>query len=412
MWLEGRCPPSGTDAALAPFSDLLNRWLGLQGDEPELLIRTRLRGRLEATDLAADDRAVQDLAAVVSPGRPNAGGASQGDRTPESGARRWVAAAATTRPVVLVVEDLHDVDPASRELLEDILPLTDSTATMVVVSMRDPAGAEAGAFVAHARSAYRRRVIDRSLEPLDDDAAAVLLDALAPIGNLDDATRKEILGRAEGSPLYLEELLRFLLEGGGLQRQTDRSLSMTTTAVALPGALEPLLAARVQQLPTEARRTAQVAAAIGREFALDVVAAAAGEDVERSIAVLLRSELVQEVRRLPDVVCRFRHALLHEAVLTTMTPARSREVHGRVLRTLEERLGAEADDHVERLAMYAARGDDPRTAVSYLERAGDRARSIGRDARAMSFFRRARDAAERSDDRDAVVRLEARLTAT
>jgi predicted ATPase len=292
------------------------------------------------------------------------------------------------------------------------LPLTDSTATMVVVSMRDPAGAEAGAFVAHARSAYRRRVIDRSLEPLDDDAAAVLLDALAPIGNLDDATRKEILGRAEGSPLYLEELLRFLLEGGGLQRQTDRSLSMTTTAVALPGALEPLLAARVQQLPTEARRTAQVAAAIGREFALDVLAAAAGEDVERSIAVLLRSELVQEVRRLPDVVCRFRHALLHEAVLTTMTPARSREVHGRVLRTLEERLGAEADDHVERLAMYAARGDDPRTAVSYLERAGDRARSIGRDARAMSFFRRARDAAERSDDRDAVVRLEARLTAT
>src|SRR5207248_4919059 len=127
-----------------------------------------------------------------------------------------------------------------------------------------------------------------ALNPLDSGAANELIAMLMPDG-VDPAASAEVVARAEGNPLYLEELLRALIEEGGLERRR-RTWSLTRTpARQVPAALEGLLLARIDQLPEAERRLAQVAAVIGRAFPAEVLArVSASRNLDCEISTLLR----------------------------------------------------------------------------------------------------------------------------
>ena len=211
------------------------------------------------------------------------------------------------------------------------------------------------------------------------EAARALIDELVPAGLVGEPVKDEVVAKAEGNPLYLEELLRALLESGGDRRRTWTITPRT--AAELPPALEALLVARIDRLEPGARRLAQVAAVVGREFPVAVAAAVAGSaDAEGDIASLLRAEIVREVRRFPELECTFRHGLLQEAALSTLTPTSQRELYGRVGHAMEAHLGDQAGERLEQLAFYFYRSDDTRQGAR-LPRPGGRARGVGRGAR-------------------------------
>jgi predicted ATPase len=161
-------------------------------------------------------------------------------------------------------------------------------------------------------------------------------------------------------------------------------------SLLLPPALENLLVARVDRLPEGPRRLAQLAAIIGREFPVPALERVAGEGMGEDLAGLLRAEIVRELRRYPEFVCGFRHGLLQEAVLTTMPPARRRELYGRVAAAFEDLYADSLDDHLERLAHYHAQAGNTRAAAERLERAAADASKRGAPARAADLLRRAR----------------------
>ncbi len=116
----------------------------------------------------------------------------------------------------------------------------------------------------------------------------------------------------------------------------------------------------------------------------------AGEGVGEDLAGLLRAEIVRELRRYPELVCAFRHGLLQEAVLTTMPPARRRELYGRVAAAFEELYTDSVDDHLEQLAHYHAQAGNVTAAVEYLGRAAVGASELDAPGRASDLRRRAR----------------------
>jgi predicted ATPase len=163
------------------------------------------------------------------------------------------------------------------------------------------------------------------------------------------------------------------------------------SAELMPPALESLLLARIDRLPDGARRLVQVAAVVGRTFPVRVLERAAeNEDVEGALTTLLRAELVREVRRYPELECAFRHALLQQAALSTLTAGRRRELYGRVAAAFEELYVASLDDHLERLAHYYAQAEDRPKAVEYLERAARRLDALGATEQAAQLRERAR----------------------
>jgi predicted ATPase len=258
-------------------------------------------------------------------------------------------------------------------------------------------------------SDYSHRSVEVALRPLSDDAVEKLLGLLMPLGLEDDA-RQEIVRRAEGNPLYVEQLLRVMLEAAGMDRSRTWTLSLTATD--LPPELESLLVARVDRLTPEARRLAHVAAVIGRTFPVRVLERVAGvETVRENLPVLLRAEIVREVRRYPELECSFAHGLLQEAALSTLTPTRGRELYGQVGAAYEALFADSLEERAEQLAFLFYRSDDQAKALHYLERAAENAELLEGHEHAAELLRRAKKAAERAGDQEAERRVDQRLQA-
>jgi predicted ATPase len=280
---------------------------------------------------------------------------------------RWLDALATAQPVILVLEDAHWADASTRELAEAVLALTDRAPVALIVTEEPVPGSEGAALRLRALAEYGHRTTEISLGPLSDEAAEQLVAAI--LGRkVDAASRRRLVREAEGNPLYLEELARALVDGALGPR--GRTWTITLPAgERLPPALENLLVARIDCLPEPSRHLAQIAASIGRTFPVRVLEVVAGEDVREGLATLFRGEVVRELRRYPELECTFAHGLLQEAALSTLTPARKRDLHASIAAAYESLYADSLDDHLERLAHYYAQAGDLPKALVYAERA-------------------------------------------
>src|SRR5205809_3998225 len=278
---------------------------------------------------------------------------------------------------------------------------------MIAATSRGSADANDRRLREQARLEHPDQVVELALGPLSDDEAHALLAQVAP-GELAPDALRDVITVAEGNPLYLEQLVRSLLESGGLVAR--RTWALTVPAAQLPTALESLLVARIAALPRDARRVAQVAAVLGRTFAPALLAFVSGvEDVELNLARLLRANIIREARAIPNREYAFTHGLLQEAALSTLTRARRRELYRLVAAAHEEAFADSLDDHLEGLAFYYARGGDLERSLEYLERAANRATSLSAHTQAASLWSRAATVAERINDPEARNRIEQRL---
>jgi class 3 adenylate cyclase/predicted ATPase len=410
-WLLGHCMPFGGQVPYAPFVEMLRAWLGVERGEAEISVRTKLRARLRALSSPSAPRQIAFLSRLLSikvdPQLEGELALAPDDLAAEI--RRayveWVESLTERAPVVLALEDMHNADGSTRALAEDLVALTDSTPLCVAATMENTTSSEGWALRVWLLTEYAHRTSELSVLPLTEEASLQVVDLLTPAGTLEPGLRSEIVQRAEGNPFYLKELLRAVLEGGGMGRD-----STWTVSADLPPALEGLLMARIDRLPSHARRAAQIAAVIGRDFSYELLRGASEtEDLRPSVAALLRAEFVRERRRYPRLEYTFTSGLLHEAVLATLTPPRFRSLSGRVAAVLEAESEAAAEENPAVLAFYYYRSDAPEKALYYLERAAARAESLDASAQASELWRRALKAARAIGDQESIRRAEAAL---
>ena len=412
VWLEGHCRSYGDEILYGPLVDVLRRWLLVESGEAEVSVRTKLRAKLAGLGAL-------DAAEVIRPLGRLLGFRDDEDRRDErpeelanelrSAYAAWLEALTATQPVVLALDELHWADPATRELAEALLEITDRAPLLLAVAFRADQPSEGSRFRLHALEHFPHRTVEVELGPLPSDACEQLLGMLVAEG-LDDAARAELVVRAEGNPLYLEELLRSLIEEGGLERRRRTWALTVTPASLLPPALEALLISRIDHLPDEPRRLLQIAAVVGRTFPAAVLKRVSGSDTfERDLSMLLRAQFVRELRRYPQLVYTFKHGLLQETALSTLTPARLQELYGRVAAVFEQLYAGAKDEHLEMLASYYARSRDLPKALEYLERAGARAASLDANEHAVELWGRAREIAEKLNDATAERRITEQL---
>ena len=399
LWLEGQCRSYGSELLYWPFVEMLRAWLGVAEGEAEVSVRTKLRAKLGVLS-ALDADVLPQLGRLlgVRLGSDDAGRAEDGGAEIRRAYCAWIAALGSQRGVVMAIDDLHWADPSTRELAEALLEVTERAPLLLAVASRADLPSEGSRFRLHALEHYSHRVAELPVGPLSPAAADELLGMLMPEG-LDAGARTELVARAEGNPFYLEELLRTLIEGGGLQRR-NRTWALTVVPSAvLPPALESLLVARIDQLAEGPRRVVQIAAVVGRSFPARVLERVRGrDDFERDLAVLVRTQFVRELRRYPELEYTFKHGLLQEAALSTLTPSRRLELYA-----------GSRDDYFEILAYYYARSQNLPKALEYLEKAGERVAALSGNPQAIELWTRARMVAARLKDATAERRITARL---
>jgi class 3 adenylate cyclase len=363
-WLEGHCLSYGGLPGW-PFVEALLGWLGAEMGEPEIAIRTKARARLGTLFGDSLETVLPALGRLLRIRVEGADDAGDADRIRDAYAL-WLDALARERPVVVALEDVHWADATTRELAEAVLELAERAPVALVLTQELAPGSEGAALRLRALGDHRHRTTEVQLGPLSDEAAEEMLSVILG-SEVDPITRMGLVHEAEGNPLYVEELARAFLEGGLEPR--GRTWTVTVRADLLPPALENLLVARIDRLPAEARQLAPTAAAIGRTFPVAALEKVTEGDIDAGLTALLRAEIVREVRRYPVFECSFTHGLLQDAALSTLTPARKRQLYARIASAFEALYADSLDDHLERLAHYHAQAGNLPKAFEYAERA-------------------------------------------
>lgn len=277
-WIEGRCVSYGRTVPYHLVLDLVRSLLGISIAASEAEAREALETTLG--DLLGKEAA--DVAPYFAHLLSLSLSKSESDLLqvePEVLQGRYVAAihrvirALTARgPLVLVCEDIHWSDPASVDLLIQLLPLITPQPVLLLLLGRAETDAPGWRLVTHVQATMGAALTEIKLQPLSDSDSRELVANLLEIESLPDQVRTNILARAEGNPFFVEEVIRMLIERGAIVRSGDRWMANDTImGVEIPDTLHSLLLARIDQLSDEAKRSLRVASVIGRQFPVRVL---------------------------------------------------------------------------------------------------------------------------------------------
>jgi predicted ATPase len=188
-------------------------------------------------------------------------------------------ALARSTPVVVVCEDVHWADPSSVELGTHILPIAAEAPIVFVFVTRNDKEAAGWKLISQAHEVPGVGAIELYLAPLSEADSQQLMRNLLEIEALPDTLRQLILGKAEGNPFFVEEVIRMLIDRGGLAQQDGRWIATgELPSIAIPDTLHGILTARIDRLSEEARRALQIASVIGRKFSVEILAEVMAQD--------------------------------------------------------------------------------------------------------------------------------------
>jgi len=347
------CLPHSTASVLHPFIAQLERAAGLH-DALEVEDRlSKLEAALAPAWLPGEDVALlADLLSIPTGGRypaPDLAPQRRRVRTAEAFLAS-VLGFARQQPVLLVFEDAHWSDEASREVLSLIVDHIPTHCMLAVVTAR-PEFDPPWAGWPHVTSLALEQ-----LEPLEATAIARwVLGADAPTQD----TVGQIVARAGGVPLFIEELAKALLEA--------------RVADAIPFTLHGSLTARLDRLSPAAREVAQVAAVVARDASPALLAAAAALEtasLEAAFQELTASGLMLQRRDGTPDVYAFKHALVQDAAYGALLRHRRRELHARVADAIEAVEPATVEREPQALARHCTEADLFEKAVAYRLKAG------------------------------------------
>jgi class 3 adenylate cyclase len=364
---------------------LLRAATGVEGLDAQVA-RDRVRDRVSDAD-PEDLLLFDDLLGIVDPNTP---------LPPiDADARRRrltalvnAASLASQTPAVYAIEDVHWIDEVSESMLADFLTVISQTPSLVLVTYR-PEYEGALARVHGAQSV--------ALAPLSDpETAALITELLGPDPSV-DALGQRVAERAAGNPFFAEEIVRALAERGELVGETGAYISTAeVTEVSVPATLQATIAARIDRLPPEAKRTLSAAAVIGSRFNLDPLTQLG---VEPAVDELVSAQFIDQVKftRQPEFV--FHHPLIRAVAYEAQLKADRAEMHGRVAAAIEERDPASVDENAALIAEHLEAAGELHAAYGWHMRAATWA--TNRDiVAARTGWRRARQVADRLPEDD------------
>jgi hypothetical protein len=280
----------------------------------------------------------------------------------------------------MAIEDLHWVDSASEDLLNQMATISERLPLMIMHTRRPEY---------HPPWVGRAEVSYLPLQPLSKAETAHIIEARFAANALPEELRQLVSAKAEGNPLFAEELVSFLLERG-IVRRSAASLTFDAAAVAstLPASLQSLLVARVDRLSPAHRSVLQAAAVIGRRFDPDLLAVVAESgDIDASLAAMQALDLV---RRDDEAgAYDFKHALVRDAVYGSLLKSACAALHLKIAEEVERRGANRLPEVAELLAYHYGCSSRADKAFQYLAAAGRKSLAVYSLDEAEEYCRKA-----------------------
>jgi class 3 adenylate cyclase len=327
------CSAHHTNSALFPFISQLERAARYERSDSSAQKLAKLEALLAQSAADADHVAV--LANLLS--LPPNDRYRLPELSPQNRKEKTFAALlaqldglAGRQPVLMIFEDVHWIDPTSRELLTVTLERVPRLRVLLLITAR-PEFTPPWPGHAHVTTLPLTRLSRRD--------GAALIERVTTGKTLPEEVMNQILARTDGVPLFVEELTKTVLETGLLQeRDGHYVLNRPLPSMAIPMTLHASLMARLDRL-APVREVAQIGAVVGREFSYELLNAVAGLPIgrlEEALGQLVRSELIFCRGEVPQAVYTFKHTLVRDAAYSGLLKSRRAEVHAAIADAFEQ----------------------------------------------------------------------------
>jgi class 3 adenylate cyclase/predicted ATPase len=369
--LECRGSPYHQHSALYPVIDLLQRaWQLAPGETPAEHLR-KLEMALAHARLPVTET-VPLLAALLSLPLPP-------DRyaplslTPQQQKQKTLEALlalllelAAQQPVLLIVEDLHWIDPSALEGLSLLLDQVPTTRIGLLLTARPDF-----AVPWSARAYFAQLTLGGFARP----QVRQMVEGVTGGKRLPAEVVQQIVAKADGVPLFVEELTKAVLEAGWLQEQEGHyDMTGPLPPLAIPATLQDALMARLDRL-AEGKAVAQLGAVLGRTITHELLQAVAPVDelaVWRGLVQLVKAEVLYQHGVPPQATYTFKHALLQDAAYQSLLRSTRQQIHQRTAQVLVEQFPDLVETQPELLAQHYTEAGLGELAVGYWQRAGER----------------------------------------
>ena len=371
IWLESAGEQFFENTPFHAVTEMLSQWLDLQGGINLDDRLEQVEKALSSAGLKAEEAAplIADLLQLPVGGRYPASASP-----PEQKRRQllgvltgWVFGAARLQPVVMVVEDLHWLDPSTLEL-QQLLAQQGVMVPLMPLYTARPEFRSPWPIHTHRTQITLNSLSARNVR--DMIAQVTARNALA------DETVQAVVERTSGVPLFVEELTRAVLESGTSQRE-------------IPVTLHDSLMARLDRLGP-AKDVIQIGAVIGGEFSyelLHILHPISEQGLQAALRKATDAELIYARGVGPDAMYQFKHALIRDAAYEALLKSRRKELHRLVARTIDEKFSALKEARPEVLARHWTQAGETESAIAEWSRAGATAQHRNAFAEALESYR-------------------------
>jgi len=323
---------------------------------------------------------------------------------------RFLTALADERGLLLVLDDLHWADHGTLALLHYLLRQTRESRLMVLGMYREAELDRAHPLQKSLVEWNRERLATRvPLGRLSLSDTSTMLAVMFGQETVSPDFAEALHRETEGNPFFVEEVVKALIEQGQIYREGGQWQRHDVGELAIPQSIKAAVSRRLERLTPATTEVLQTAAALGKVFEFQELAAATAVAESPLLDALDEASASQLIRAESGENFVFTHDKIREVLHEELNPIRQRRLHKRIGESLETLYAGQLEGHVEDLAYHFARSGDLKKGLDYSKRAGEQAARLHAQEEAIDFYGRARECAEELELPQELAEIEERL---
>jgi class 3 adenylate cyclase/tetratricopeptide (TPR) repeat protein/predicted RNA-binding Zn-ribbon protein involved in translation (DUF1610 family) len=400
--IEGRCQSYGKNTAYHTFIDMFKRMFAIDSDDLASTITTKLTDGLPL--LVGEDKVVlsaEAKRAIVFIGRlfdlDLAVGydvllsemSPQEIHTATIRSIGWLFSSfGRQKATIISIEDVHNADDATVEAIAALISACKTVPIMLLLLLRPDKNSSVTKLLPLARRTLGDRAIEMTFEHLNRNECEAFVKHALGSENLPKELMDLIGLRSEGNPLFLNEIIKSLLDQGAIEKHDGEVVvKKELSTVLIPDSITGLIITRFDKLSPVQREIMSKAAVLGTSFSRRLIEEIVHDnELNSALNALVESEMIFESQSFPDIEYSFHTTFIQEAVYGTLLLKRRQSLHQEAAEAIRGLFGERLQDHVESLAMHYAQSGDLSNAYYFTVQSGMKAKAVYSNVAAAKFF--------------------------